>query len=88
MGLNKRFQFFEKDPVEKWEENDYTDFYKYLIKVRHSNPALAAGERGGAFEILSTENNTLMFARTLPENRVIVKVQMCYPWAWEIKREY
>lgn len=88
MGLNKRFQFFEKDPVEKWEENDFTDFYKYLIKVRHSNPALAAGERGGRFEILNTENNTLMFARTLPDNRVIVKVQMCYPWAWEIKKEY
>lgn len=46
MGFDHRFEFFEKDPVPAWEHNGFTDFYTALIRLRHENPALAAGERG------------------------------------------
>ena len=84
MGWNKRFEFFEKDPIPAWEENEYTDFYKWLIKTRHDNPALAAGGQGGAFEVISTEDSTLVFSRTLPNNKVTVKAELKAPWLYEI----
>ena len=87
MGWNKRFEFFEKDHIPAWEENEYTDFYKWLIALRHDNPALAAGDKGGKFEVVSTEDSTLVFTRTLPENKVIVKAQLKAPWAYEITAE-
>ena len=87
MGWNHRFEFFEKDPVPAWEENSYTDFYKELINIRHRNPALSAGEKGGKFDIVSMAGNTLVFTRTLPDNKVTVSVQLCPPWEWTISEE-
>ena len=57
MGWNKRFEFFEKDHVPAWEKNEYFDFYKELISIRHANPALAAGGKGGKFEVVSAEDS-------------------------------
>lgn len=87
IGWNHRFEFFEKDPVPAWEENSYTDFYRELINIRHRNPALSAGEKGGKFDIVSTAGNTLVFTRTLPDNKVTVSVQLCPPWEWTISEE-
>ena len=87
MGWNHRFQFFEKDPIPAWEENEYTDFYQWLIKTRHDNPALAAGDKGGKFEVVSTEDSTLVFTRTLPDNKVTVTAELKAPWSYEIVAE-
>ena len=87
MGWTKRFEFFEKDHIPAWEETEYTDFYKWLIALRHDNPALAAGDKGGKFEVVSTEDSTLVFTRTLPENKVTVKVQLKAPWTYEVTAE-
>ncbi len=87
MGRNKRFEYFEKDPIPAWEENEYTDFYKELIRIRHDNPALAAGGKGGKFEVVSAEDSTLVFTRTLPDNKVTVKVELKAPWSYEITEE-
>ena len=87
IGWNKRFEFFQHDPVTSWEKNEYTDFYKWLIDIRHNNPALAAGANGGKFEVVSAEDGVLVFTRTLPENKVTVKVELKAPWGWEIKAE-
>ena len=87
MGWNKRFEFFEKDPVPAWEKNEYFDFYKELIAVRHANPALSAGDKGGKFEVVSAEDSVLVFTRTLPENKVTVKVELKAPWIYEITAE-
>ena len=87
MGWNKRFEFFEKDPVPAWEKNEYFDFYKELIAVRHANPALSAGDKGGKFEVISAEDSVLVFTRTLPENKVTVKVELKAPWTYEITAE-
>ena len=80
MGWNKRFEFFEKDAIPAWEENGWTDFYRGLIGTRHQNKALAHG----SFEVVSTEDSTLVFNRTLPDNQVQVRVQLRAPWQYEI----
>ena len=87
MGWNKRFEFFQRDPVPAWEKNEYFDFYKELIAIRHANPALAAGANGGAFEVVSAEDSVLVFTRTLPNNKVTVTVELKAPWSYEIVAE-
>ena len=87
MGWNKRFEFFEKDPIPAWEKNEYFDFYKGLIKIRHENPALAAGKNGGKFEVVSAEDSVLVFTRTLGDNKVTVKAELKAPWSFEIVTE-
>ena len=87
MGWNKRFEFFQRDPVPAWEKNEYFDFYKELIAIRHANPALAAGANGGAFEVVSAEDSVLVFTRTLPNNKVTVKAELKAPWSYEIIAE-
>jgi 1,4-alpha-glucan branching enzyme len=47
IGLNRRLAFFEKDPITDWFPNEYTTFYKRLVNLKHNNPALKAGEKGG-----------------------------------------
>jgi len=83
-GWNHRFQFFEKDPIPAWEENDYTAFYQNLIRFRHDHPALRAGEKGGRFEVVSTEDSTLVFRRVLPNDTVTVTAQLRAPWSWSV----
>ena len=87
MGWNKRFEFFEKDHIPAWEKNEYFDFYKGLIDIRHNNPALAAGDKGGKFEVVSAEDSVLVFTRTLPDNKVTVKAELKAPWSYEITAE-
>jgi glycosidase len=87
IGWNKRFEFFQKDPVPAWEKNEYFDFYKGLIEIRHNNPALAAGDKGGKFDVVSADDSILVFTRTLPENKVTVKAELKAPWSYEIITE-
>ena len=77
MGWNKRFEFFEKDHIPAWEQNEYTTFYKELIALRHDNPVLSAGERGGAIQYIEDVPETVFaFERKCEEcnNRVAVYV--------------
>ena len=85
MGWNKRFEFFEKDHIPAWEENEYGEFYKWLIDIKHNNPALAAGDKGGEFNVISSDDNTLIFTRTLPDNEVKVTAQLTSPWNYSIE---
>ena len=77
MGWNKRFEFFEKDHIPAWEQNEYTTFYKELIALRHDNPVLSAGERGGAIQYIEdVPEMVFAFERKCEEcnNRVAVYV--------------
>lgn len=77
MGWNKRFEFFEKDHIPAWEQNEYTTFYKELIALRHDNSVLSAGERGGAIQYIEDVPETVFaFERKCEEcnNRVAVYV--------------
>lgn len=82
-GYDHRFRFFEKDPMPEWKTNAVTDFYRYLAGVKHAHPALGAGK--GEFEWISTEDNTLVFRRSLGDDSVTVSVQLEAPWEWSIE---
>ncbi len=84
MGLNHRFQFFEKDPAPAWEVNEFAQFYQELIKLRHEHPALRPGGKGGRFEVVSAEDSTLVFRRVLDNDVVTVTAQLCSPWNWNL----
>ena len=77
IGLSRRLQFFEKDPIEDWSANEFTDFFKNLITLKHNNPALDAGERGGTYaEIPQKSESVFAFSRTTERNQVIVAVNL------------
>ena len=72
IGLSRRLEFFEKDPIADWSANDYTTFWKKLVDLKHGNPALAAGEKGGALEYIDAPDGVIAFSRALKGNKVIV----------------
>ena len=73
MGWNKRFEFFEKDHIPAWEQNEYTTFYKEMTTLRHDNAALAAGERGGKIEYIEdVPAGVFAFTRAVDGNSVTV----------------
>ena len=72
IGLSRRLEFFEKDPVTDWFPNEYTTFWKHLVNLKHNNPALAAGERGGALAYLDAPDGVIAFSRAVKGNKVIV----------------
>lgn len=77
-GMNRAFQFFEKDSAPQWEpRNDYFTFYQKLNNLKHSQQALAAGVEGG--EIVSyttTSPDLLVFSREKEGSKVVVMVNL------------
>ena len=75
VGYNHSFKFFERDyiPAEKYQECEDTELYRKLIALKHSQPALQAGERGGrTIEIENNAKDCLMtFVRELGDSRVV-----------------
>lgn len=71
-GYDHSFEFFEKDPMPSLEANDFTTFYTDLCRMRHENPALASGERGGRIEYVEgVPENVLAFTRQTDGNKVL-----------------
>ena len=75
VGYNHSFEFFERDyiPAEKYQANEDTELYRKLIALKHSQPALQAGEHGGrTIEIDNNAKDCLMtFVRELGDSRVM-----------------
>lgn len=76
VGFDRRFAFFEKDSVDSWEPNRFTAFYRSLCALRHANPALAAGERGGRAVWLDAPDGVLAFTRAAGGNEVLTVVNL------------
>ena len=75
IGLSRRLEFFEKDPITDWSANEYTTFWKTLVDLKHKNPALAAGEKGGDivwWELPESADGIVAFHRQVKGNKVIV----------------
>ncbi len=81
IGLNRRLEFFEKDPITDWSANQYTAFWQALVNLKHDNPALDAGEKGGAIEWLPAPEGVVAFRRTLGKREVIVLANFGVPVA-------
>ena len=86
IGLSRRLEFFEKDPITDWSANEYTTFWKKLVDLKHGNPALAAGEKGGDivwWEITEGLEGIVAFHREVKGNKVIVLANFGVPPAQE-----
>jgi glycosidase len=74
----KRLEFFEKDVI-KWT-NTYqnADFYKTLLNIKASNPALRGGDPNVSTYLLNTTANDkiLAYIRKNGENEVLVVLNM------------
>ena len=79
IGLNRRLAFFEKDPITDWSANEYTTFWKTLVDLKHNNPALKAGERGGDIVWLDAPEGVVAFSREVKGNKVIVLASFGVP---------
>ena len=86
VGYDHSFAFFDRDPIpaESYRANAYTEFYRRLTELRHANPALAAGGRGGDMvEISNNAEDCLMtFVREVPGNQVVAMMNLS-PYAIE-----
>ena len=87
IGLSRRLAFFEKDPVTDWSENEYTAFWKKLVRLKHENPALAAGERGGDIVWWEAPEGWVAFHREVKGNMVIVIANFGVPVKQEAAEE-
>jgi glycosidase len=75
-GLDKRLEFFEKDPVQ-WKAYQYAPFYKRLLDLKHANPALWNGQYGGPVQVVDTGNDKVFaFQRKMGSNVVSVTVNL------------
>ena len=79
IGLSRRLEFFEKDPITDWSANEYTTFWKTLVDLKHNNPALKAGERGGDIVWLDAPEGVVAFSREVKGNKVIVLASFGVP---------
>ncbi|MBO0935949.1 alpha-glucosidase C-terminal domain-containing protein [Fibrella sp. HMF5335] len=60
-GLNKRLQFFEKDPI-SWGTYSEAMFYKSLLTLKHRNRALWNGKHGGPLVKIPTGHDAQVYA--------------------------
>ena len=73
IGLSRRLEFFEKDPITDWSENEYTSFIRDLVAFRHAHPCLAAGEKGAPAKIIKkVPAGVLAFTRESGNDKVTV----------------
>lgn len=78
VGLKKRLLFFDKDAVPTWTPNATTTFYHKLNELKHTNPALRAGEVGGKprFYTSSASKDLLIFSRESAGKEVMVMLNL------------
>lgn len=76
-GINKRLEFFEKDPV-AWGNYEMTSFYKSLLDLKKNTPALYNGNWGGSWERVNTNENEKVFAfvREKDNSKVFVVINL------------
>ena len=100
VGITRRLEFFEKDPITDWSPNQYTDFIKTLVALRHDHPCLDAGEKGAPAELIpDVPEDVLAFRRSrrgdilevyanLSAKTVLFKAgdkdMAIEPWGWKI----
>lgn len=71
VGLSKRLEFFEKDPINWQDSLNLQPFYRSLVRLRKNNPALWAGDAGGFPVALEENPHVMAFLREAKNNRVI-----------------
>ncbi len=59
--LQKRLEFFEKDPID-WNNYQKAEFYQTILDLKSSHPALYNGKEGGTWKRVATDNDDKVFA--------------------------
>lgn len=79
-SLERSLEFFEHDPID-WSKLETeqgqraTALYSELCKLKHSHPALTAGERGGNIEAVNNNQPWRIFAiKRVVDDRVVIAV--------------
>jgi glycosidase len=75
-AMDKRLDFFEKDPIE-WKESSFRDIYRRLNVLKRNNPALWNGADGATMQRFETENDRIYaFHRTKDVYSVVVVLNL------------
>jgi glycosidase len=73
--INKRLQFFERDPIPWTGKNELHDFYKALLNLRATHPAMRAGDVSVTTSRVQTNKDDKIFAYTRKkENREVLVI--------------
>jgi glycosidase len=70
IGLDRRMEFFEKDPItwpekSEWGKSDWEQFYKKLVDLKTNNPGLWTAGAGGNLKPLHFDNtDVIAFSRS------------------------
>ena len=80
IGLNRRLEFFENDPI-SWKttatSTALTDFHRKLVALKSKNAALWNGTYGGALTIRDGSNPfVLSYSRAKGTSKVIVSINL------------
>lgn len=80
IGLNRRLEFFENDPI-SWKttatSTALTEFYRKLVALKTKNAALWNGSYGGALTIRDGSNPfVLSYSRAKGTSKVIVSINL------------
>jgi len=70
-SMRKRLRFFDRDTVD-WSDTSMTGFYRAMMNLKHTQPALANGAYGGAQATLAVADRVYAFTRTRDKNTVLV----------------
>jgi hypothetical protein len=72
--LNKRLEFFEKDPIPWNGSYKLEEFYKKLYELKSKNPALRGGDANATTKILQTNapDKVLAYLRKNGDDEVLV----------------
>jgi glycosidase len=76
--INKRLEFFEKDPIPWTGKNELHDFYKTLFGLKKNNPALRGGDSTVKTIHLATtdEGHILAYLRKSADREVLVVLNL------------
>ena len=87
---NKRLKFFDKDVIEWNGKYELEDFYKKLLQLRSTNPALAAASPSSQTIMLTIESdrNIIAYIRKNGELMVLVLINLSpYPSTFSLTNE-
>lgn len=77
VGLNKRLKFFDRDPIDWSDPDQYFPFYKKLNEIKAENPALWNGGYGSMPQKLNDSNLEVFSAKRVKgDNTVIAIINM------------
>lgn len=76
-AMDKRLEFFEKDPID-WAGYPLLEFYTRLLQLNRTNRALFNGIHGGDFNRISTsaDDQVLAFSRQRNDDKVVVVLNL------------